>query len=45
MQLTVPLSRVNGPLFRQVYIGLRQAIRRLGEVFWTSYVAFTPREP
>jgi GntR family transcriptional regulator/MocR family aminotransferase len=26
MQLTVPLSRGNGPLFRQVYVGLRQAI-------------------
>lgn len=26
MQLTVPLSKGHGPLFRQVYIGLRQAI-------------------
>jgi len=26
MQLTVPLSSGNGPLFRQVYLGLRQAI-------------------
>ena len=26
MQLTIPLSSGNGPLFRQVYVGLRQAI-------------------
>jgi GntR family transcriptional regulator / MocR family aminotransferase len=26
MQLTIPLSSGNGPLFRQVYMGLRQAI-------------------
>jgi GntR family transcriptional regulator / MocR family aminotransferase len=26
MQLTIPLARGNGPLFRQVYVGLRQAI-------------------
>ena len=26
MQLTVPLSSGNGPLFQQVYLGLRQAI-------------------
>ena len=26
MQLTIPLSSENGPLFRQVYLGLRQAI-------------------
>ena len=26
MQLTIPLSAENGPLFRQVYLGLRQAI-------------------
>jgi len=26
MQLTIPLSVGNGPLFRQVYVGLRQAI-------------------
>jgi GntR family transcriptional regulator/MocR family aminotransferase len=26
MQLTIPLSPGNGPLFRQVYLGLRQAI-------------------
>ena len=26
MQLAIPLSKANGPLFRQVYLGLRQAI-------------------
>jgi GntR family transcriptional regulator/MocR family aminotransferase len=26
MQLTVPLSKKGGPLFRQVYVGLREAI-------------------
>jgi GntR family transcriptional regulator/MocR family aminotransferase len=26
MQLTIPLAKGNGPLFRQVYVGLRQAI-------------------